>query len=56
MTSPEDVLALARAVMGRIGPSTVYCAYCWANISREHRPDCPVPIAHRVIAEAEKKT
>lgn len=62
MTSPSDVLALARAVKGsyeRRTPNGCECWHCQSplGLSRKndtHIGDCPVPIAQRVIEEEEK--
>lgn len=51
MTSPSDVLALARAVLKHhdIFMGNVWaCWFCKCPL-QNHKPDCPVPIAQRVI-------
>lgn len=57
MTSPSDVLALARAVVGYryvVDPGYYRCLFCHHSGKDEHWPDCPVPIAQRVIEEEGK--
>lgn len=57
MTSPSDVLALARAVVGYryvVDPGYYRCLFCHHSGKDERWPDCPVPIAQRVIEEEGK--
>jgi hypothetical protein len=57
MTSPDDVLALARAVETRYRtkPGCEWCGREDFQIKmQDHAPDCPVPIAQWLIAEAER--
>jgi hypothetical protein len=60
MTPDTEKVALARAVLRSVWQQSNadyhYCRYCVSRQVAEdiHRPDCPVPIAQRVIAESEK--